>query len=268
VIILRRTHGYSAHHFASESDHGDYISAIEGIVNSSKKFSRFRRNRHYRLVLEHTTYDQGKQYLDYLLGCGTNPSDIREIVQMGDIIGTPYRFDYSGFGLLSPSSLRYMAIGRYIRDRFGADLGHRICEIGVGYGGQLLVLDQLCSFSVCDLYDLPPVLKLSERYLESHQMRNSYSLRLLNQTILDYSYDFVLSSYAFSELPRVTQILYVRKILSTAKRGLLIMNSGIGSSVFGGDKLSIDELRELLPEFETLPELIETYRGNYMIAWG
>jgi hypothetical protein len=46
------------------------------------------------------------------------------------------------------------------------------------------------------------------------------------------------------------------------------MNSGLSNSYYQHNKLSVDQLRELLPDFEVLPEQPLTCPGNYIIAWG
>jgi hypothetical protein len=74
----------------------------------------------------------------------------------------------------------------------------------------------------------------------------------------------VISNYAFSELPSHLQRTYIKKVLSNSKRGYLTMNSGRGSSRDEG-KLSIDELRELLPSFEIHEEKPQTASNNYAL---
>jgi hypothetical protein len=46
------------------------------------------------------------------------------------------------------------------------------------------------------------------------------------------------------------------------------MNSGLADSAFTGDKLSLQELRGLLPRFEIFDEVPLTAQNNYLIVWG
>jgi hypothetical protein len=90
----------------------------------------------------------------------------------------------------------------------------------------------------------------------------------LNQSLGKETYDLVISNYAFSELPSQVQRKYIQKVLASAKRGYLTMNSGTSKAAFQDNKLSLTELRALLPDFETLPEEPLTHPGNYIIVWG
>ena len=61
---------------------------------------------------------------------------------------------------------------------------------------------------------------------------------------------------------------YIRKIIAKAKRGYLTMNTGKTESSRDVNKLTIEELRSILPSFEILPELPLTSPNNYIIVWG
>jgi hypothetical protein len=99
-------------------------------------------------------------------------------------------------------------------------------------------------------------------------VNGSYKPMTLNKNAGDDEYDLVISNYAFSELPSTLQRVYIKKILSKAKRGYLTMNSGLADSAFTGDKLSLQELRGLLPRFEIFDEVPLTAQNNYLIVWG
>jgi len=45
------------------------------------------------------------------------------------------------------------------------------------------------------------------------------------------------------------------------------MNSGMSSSSFKGNFLSIDQLKEFLPEIQIIKEEPETANGNYVVVW-
>ena len=46
------------------------------------------------------------------------------------------------------------------------------------------------------------------------------------------------------------------------------MNSGLTNSAFQTDKLSLAELKNLLPKFEIIDEKPLIHPGNYIIVWG
>ena len=116
------------------------------------------------------------------------------------------------------------------------------------------------------LFDLPYVNKLIERYLNSFLMNGAYKTISINQAT-SMNYDLVISNYAFSEIPSPLQDTYIKKVLSHSSRGYLTMNSGLGGS-FSKGRMSLDELREKLPNFEVYEEKPLTSDFNYIIVWG
>lgn len=252
----------------SLADNGTYVPFVELAARDYQAFLTFKRHPHYQAVLEHVSPELGQAYLraiaaqspGLLAGIGTFAiNDLvggAEIVRYGDIA-------------LSPSTLRYVKVASDLVTLFGEGLeGGRIAEIGVGYGGQMLVLDQIYRFGQYHLFDLPPVLELTQRYLESHLLRSAYRKFTLNQHDGGESYDLVISNYAFSELPMALQKEYLRKILRKAKRGYLTMNSGRANSIFRTDKMSLEELRASLPASMVIEEQPSSCPGNYILVWG
>ena len=79
-------------------------------------------------------------------------------------------------------------------------------------------------------------------------------------------YDLAISNYAFSELPRVIQLQYV-EIFKNSKKGYLTMNSGNGG-IYDEGKLTLNELKSILPNISVFEENPKTYKGNYIIVWG
>lgn len=112
------------------------------------------------------------------------------------------------------------------------------------------------------------MLELAYKYLECYIFNNSYHLKTLNQYNGENQYELKISNYAFSELPSKLQIKYVEKIMVKSKKGYLTMNSGFKNSAFKVDKLSIDELRKILPKFEIIEETPLTSLNNYILIWG
>jgi putative sugar O-methyltransferase len=252
----------------SLSDDGSYVPFVIKAANNPAVFERFRSNPAYRRILEHVTESNGQKYLDRILV--DNPGFIDRIddIKQNDFVGAPITYKYPKIGEISPTTLRYLKVASDLKKYFGPKIGSKIVEIGVGYGGQMLIIDKLFDVTEYHLYDLPPVLDLVSMYLESYLLNSSYKTVTINQNSGDDSYDLAISNYALSELPSKLQITYIRKILSRARRGYLTMNSGRTDSVFQGDKLLVEELRVLLPPFEIFEEAPLTGRSNYLVVWG
>jgi hypothetical protein len=217
--------------------------------------------------LEHVSRAQGQEYLEIIKNEAHDLLGMLDKLKINDEVGSPLLYEYPDVGWISPTTLRYIKVAADIRNLFGDLALARIAEIGVGYGGQFLILDQLYRMRYF-LYDLPPVLEFASKYLESHILNSSYEAITLNQYDGVGEYDLVISNYAFSELPRQLQQKYIEKIIYKSKRGYLTMNSGLPNSVFKNNKMTIDELRKHLPEFEILEERPNTTPGNYIIVRG
>jgi putative sugar O-methyltransferase len=251
----------------SASDAGPYITSVKKALNSYKAFTRFKRDPRYRAVLEHVSKNHGEEYLEIIKSESPDLLDKFEKFKENDLIGGASVYKYETVGKISPSTLRYIKVASDLRNLFGEDIGDSVSEIGVGYGGQLLIADKVLKFKQYDLFDLQPVLNLASQYIESHLINSSYRIQTINQHRGDVNYDLVISNYAFSELPSKLQRIYIKKIISKSKRGYLTMNSGMNESAYQHDKLTLTELKSLLPNFEIYQEKPLTHLGNYIIVW-
>jgi hypothetical protein len=258
----------SGKEFSSDSENGAYVSTVLNILKNKKAFKNFKRKHSYQHVLEHVSEHQGKSYLEVLKS--RNDVILKhaiETVLVTDSIGNPIKFKYHGYSIpLSPTTLRYVKVSSDLKILFGQDLGD-VAEIGCGYGGQTLVNDQLLKVRTAKLFDLSVVNKLINLYLDTQLLHSSYKTTVINQE-LPSNYDIVISNYAFSELPKKLQIKYIDKVLSHSRKGYLTMNSGLLSEKRSIGKLSLEELRHLLPDFEIFEEEPLTYQNNYIIVWG
>ena len=253
--------------YRSDSENGRYAQVVYDALKSQKKFDNFKMNKTYRGILEHVTKEQGSSYLEIL---HARNDQILEnglsTVLKSDSIGNPQKYSYQGIKIpLSPTTLRYLKVASDLKLLFGNKLGC-VAEIGGGYGGQALVNDQLLDVRHVRIFDLPIVNKLINRYLNSYLFHGAYETTFINNES-ENKYDLAISNYAFSELPETVQKIYIKKVLSQSSRGYLTMNSGFGGKRSSG-KLSIGELRDLLPEFEVFEENPLTSQFNYIICWG
>ena len=252
----------------SDSDDGLYVTFVMQAVSDGETFRRFRRSNIYRETLEHASYEEGLACLDIIRQKAPHFFELLDRVRDNDIVGSPVVHHYEGYGRLGPTTLRYLKVAADLYELFGDTPARHVVEIGVGYGGQLLVNDRLFAISSYEMIDLPPVLELASKYLESHVLNCGYRTATLNRKTGEDHYDLAISNYAFSELPAHIQQKYIDKVLSRSKRGYLIMNSGQGNTGRSKGKLTLDELRRLLPTFEILPEEPRTSPDNYLIVWG
>ena len=246
---------------------GNYLYSINKVLNSKRNFKNFKRDKNIHEVIENVDEKLGTKYLNILKSRNDGIIDKGlEMLLINDSIGNPFKYKYPGYKpLLSPVTLRYLKVASDINILFGNTF-NKVAEIGCGYGGQALVNDYLFFIKESKLFDLPYVNKLIDKYLNYFLFKGSYKTTIINKEKVS-NYDLVISNYAFSEMPKELQIIYLDKVLINSKRGYLTMNTGIGGSR-GSNKLSLLELKNLLPNFVVLQEDPLTYKYNYLIVWG
>jgi putative sugar O-methyltransferase len=252
----------------SDSEVSFYEDAVSEILQSDSKFKKFRRIYDYREILEHVSRGQGFKYLEKIERFSDITDNFSELVLRNDSIGKPriYKF-YEGFNA-SPTTLRYISVGLEIRNIFGEELAGRFAEIGAGYGGQCSVLFELFDVDEYLVYDLPIVQKLISKYLSGIECLKNVKMSQPHKISAE-PIDFLISNYAFSELPRAIQLDYLDKVISRANSGYMIMNSGMHNETGRSlGKLSYKEIQKFLPNSHLLVEKPLSSPDNYIIVWG
>jgi putative sugar O-methyltransferase len=260
---------FSSDSTTSDSDSTYYSRFIDSAMNSEEIFKDFRRNFHYRQILEHVNYGLGSEYLSKLSNQG-----IQDLKRFPDVValnsvGSPRRFYFKNLGLISPTMIRYQYVSQELQKHFGNSIGKHVVEIGVGFGGQYAVLINSQEIDEYTMFDLPQVMKLTHKVLESAGVESSkINVGDIHEPSIQ-DCDLVISNYAFSELPYDIQKKYIEGVMVNSRRGYLIMNSG--KTDFSGrssGKFTLEDLRKVLPAFEVLEEDPLTGPDNYLIIWG
>ncbi len=252
----------------SESEKGFFVNEIKTLLKNQKRFSSFKRNFYIKSIIETVDKKLGGKCLDILenRNDGILQKGLSSVI-ISDAVGNPIKYKYPGYLLpMAPTTLRYLKIASDLNLLFGNKF-KKVAEIGCGYGGQALVNDEILNIESIKLFDLPPVNKLIERYLNSHLFNGSFKTTTLNQEVPE-DYDLVISNYAFSELPKILQLKYIEKVLSRSKKGYLIMNTGIKNYDNSTNKLKLNEINQLLPDIKLLDENPRSCLSNYIIIWG
>ena len=252
----------------SDSQKTYYETAVGKILKSKFRLRRFRRIYNYREIVETVTYQQGKECLERIEFLGLPLTSDFSRFSINDSFGKPTRYRYPRIGKISPTTLRYISIAMELKNLFGGTLTGKFAEIGVGYGGQAAILNDFFNISQYGMYDLEDVQELTKIYLtQIGKVENIEMYSLVDNSIKHW--DLVISNYAFSELPSNLQKIYIEKVLSKSERGYLVMNSGMTNLSGRSDgKLTLEELRKLLPEFHVFKEIPNTGPDNYVIVWG
>lgn len=151
----------------SISETSSYPQLCQLAVENEEVFANFKRYPAYQAILEHVSYEHGKEYLDIILKEDPELVSLFNKFRENDLLGNPIVYDYGQYGIFSPTTLRYIKVARDLRKKFG-DMSHmRVVEIGGGYGGQCKILSDLCGFASYTIIDLPEAVKLANKYLSA-----------------------------------------------------------------------------------------------------
>ena len=251
------------HITTSLSDNQAYLQVCITASHDYKFFNSFRRHPSYIQILEHVTKEQGSAYLNVL---SREPDILAEmnIFKLNDKYGNPEMYEYPNVGLISPTTLRYIKVLADIKKFFHTVDNLNICEIGVGYGGQCRIIDAYYNPATYCLVDMQPALALTQRYLDNFILNSVISYKTMNELDNKF-YDLVLSNYAFTELPRSVQDIYLRKIILNSQRGYITYNE-ITPKEYNSYKA--DELLAMIPDSKVFNEEPLTYPENCIIVWG
>jgi len=249
---------------SSISDAGLYPAFCLLASSDDRVFRRFRRSLIYRVILEHVNIYQGHEYLKEIEQGGSMLDQLRPLLE-GDTIGGPIRYPYGNYGLVSPSTLRYIKVATDLGNLFGPLDGLRIAEIGVGYGGQCRVVCTVWPVRSYILFDIPEVLDLAHRFLEESHVDCSVISERDGRNPQTDNVDLIISNYAFSELRREVQEQYFEQVIKHTSRGYVTYNH-ISPPEF--QSLTAHEFAEKIPGAQVLPETPKTHDGNAIVVWG
>ena len=227
------------------------------------QFINFRRNPVYIETLEHVTQKTGGWCLELIAADQDIYRHLAEF-KRNDEYGNPITHEFPEVGKMSATTLRYVKILLELKRYFVTLDNLKVCEIGVGYGGQCRIINAYFHPSQYRLVDIQPALFLAQRYLDHFILRSVMSYKVMNCLDVE-NYDLVISNYAFSELPRSIQQVYLRKVILNSKRGYMICNRTNPEEF---NSFTQEELLDLIPGSCVKKENPLTHRNNYVLVWG
>ncbi len=252
----------------SDSEITQYSKMIWKFIKNERTFNKFRRNFYYRQILEHVDFALGRDYLRKIESIEPSFLPKNYVLIKNDNIGKPRLYKFSGCGTISPTTLRYISVMLELKKLFQFEAPIKVAEIGIGYGGQFVIINEFMNIQSYSAFDLPQVLELSEKFISSVSSTHNFVKKDI-YNVEPEQFDLLISNYAFSELPIHIQREYVEKIISRAKMGYMIMNSG-KSDLTGrsAGKISLSELQDKITGLEVLQEIPLTGPDNYLLVWG
>ena len=184
-------------------------------------------------------------------------------IKANDLYGNPSFSQYKTIGKICPSTLRYAKVMADLLNHFDSLDGLKIAEIGVGYGGQCRVINAITKPEEYTLVDIRPALLLAQIYLDGYILASVMKYTTMNE-LRKEAYDLVISNYAFTELRRDIQDVYLEKIILNSKHGYIIYND-ITPEWFRSYKK--DELVKIIPNARITEETPKTHERNCIIVW-
>ncbi|HIK08652.1 MAG TPA: putative sugar O-methyltransferase [Oscillatoriaceae cyanobacterium M33_DOE_052] len=246
----------------SLTDNGQYPEFCQNASQDPALFENFRRNPIYNAALEHDSFEQGLEYLEYAKKVKRFDSHLEEF-KKNDLIGNPMTFEYEPYGKIAPPTLRYLKVLSDIETHIGNLDNAKICEIGTGYGGLCRIICSYFQVAEYNLLDLPPVLSLVQKYLSHFEINTTIKYldvsRLPNQ-----EYDLVISNYAFTELRRDIQENYLQNVILKSKKGYITYND-INPKDF--NSYTLEELKAIIPNLQVFKEIENTHPKDCMLIW-
>ncbi|HSX13417.1 MAG TPA: putative sugar O-methyltransferase [Chlamydiales bacterium] len=250
--------------FSSISYEQGINEACRYATESEEHFSEFRRHLFCSNFIDTLNDAFGWKYIHYVRDHYPDLLNRLTDFQKNEKIGTPYLGDYDHFGFFCPTTFRYIKIAGDLKFLFGNLNQKKIIEIGAGYGGQCRILSELFSFKEYVIIDLPEVLNLAKKYLDSLDVKNVRYIPA-DQIPSDLSCDLVISNYAFSECSQEPQTVYMQKVLRNSKQGYMICNT-LGNKSFNQDTC-IEILQKENIAAQVFPELPYSADSNYLLIW-
>jgi len=247
----------------SLSDNDTYPDICLQASSDAAHFENFRRNKVYNEILEHVSEQQGSEYLDII----EEDADIfsrMDTFKENDKYGNPRVFHYPSIGTISPTTLRYIKVLADLKVLFGTMDDLNIVEIGSGYGGQCRIITSYFKPDTYCLVDIKPALMLATRYLDQYAISSALIYKTMNE-LQEKKYDFFMSNYAFTELPRQLQDIYLEKSILCSRMGYITYNA-ITPPKFRS--YSKEELINIIPHSEIREEIPLTDHNNCIIVWG
>ena len=262
---------------SSISDYPGYTEFCRRAAEDDACFAGFREDPTYSAVVTTKLNYEGQDYFALLRDRGFELSFFARLAAH-DRIGGVRLASFDSSIEIAPQTMRYVKVLSDLELLFGSLDGASIIEIGGGFGGQCAVIAKRFGFARYTLVDLAGPLQLARRYIETLSIPNVAFSRFEDLPI-DGHYDLVISCYGLSELSRLSQVMYLQRVLLKARAGYLLWNNEAmklyrdwQQQFFGSETIYGDEMLSLLagarlagPEFLTAEDRVQDTR---MIVWG
>jgi putative sugar O-methyltransferase len=204
----------------------NYLKVCKSFVEDDSLFLNFKRDKSYQEILEHVNKEQSDLYISEMKDLDSLTEEQISQFRENDSIGNPVTFEYDQFGIMSPTTIRYIKNTLDIRNFLSGQKVDNILEIGGGYGGLCKTLSVLIDFENYMIIDLPEVNQLSEKYLSNFEnLRGKTSQSFYDEIASVEGIDLLISNYAYSECTFDLQKSYYDNIIVNADKFYITYNN-------------------------------------------
>ena len=212
-----------------------YTDCIKTFIDLDKNDWTFKSNPNYTYMLEHVDAIQGNNYLNEIANKFSvlyteNKNYLIELCHRNDLYGNCKKNSFENFTTCSPTNLRYilhsLLILTYAKECNLYTLD--VVEIGGGYGGLCFYINNIAklfniNINTYTIFDLEEPLLLQNKYLDALNINDTCTdtgtgTKMNYFTIENFENinqnSFLISNYAFSEIPIDIQKEYTDKLLN------------------------------------------------------
>lgn len=247
-----------------------YLDLCVNAATNPIIFENFRNLPDYKNILEHVDKDLALKYFKNIKEISSlSDKEIFRICNKLSKVGNPELVQIiNNQDPVSTTSLRYLNVALQIKNEFEQNNFHKVIEIGPGYGGQSIILEEFFNIDHYSFIDLPQVNKLIKTFVNANSVKFTHNTGVLEDNFRNEKFDLVISNYAFSELNRNLQIKAIKDIINNSKFCFMINNSQSFVNNSKYRKLKFMSQKELLKNIKNSyvkDEEPATADNNYLI---
>lgn len=246
---------------------GSYKAFCKKAAETPAIFDTFKTHPDYVPILEHVSFELGEEYLNIIQEKNPHLLKLINKFKENDKIGHPNTSFYQETGNISPTTLRYIKVASDLIEIFDTWENESIFELGGGYGGQCKILTDIFLPKKYVIADLPEVLLLIEKFVKELNIQN---VQLCTEkSIPNENYDLFISNYAFTEIDKVLQQIYLDQCIAKSTHGYIICNF-VSRDVFGVNSYTKEELLDRIPHKYIVTEeypKTDPQNKNFLLLW-
>jgi hypothetical protein len=209
----------------------EYLDDKERIYNTGN----IRSLKYFLIVVcgyqdSHTTIITSKLYEKFKDFMDNNLDLLTKIAHENDTFGNPLKYD-TILGKIEVNNLKYIMQSLYILNNIKSLNKNNVnfYEIGGGYGGLSFWIHKLAHlFNVeinnYTIFDLKEPSRLQNYYFDHFKINSKSFSTIMDINNENGNYNYLISNYAFSEIPVIHKTQYIEKLFPIINNGFITWN--------------------------------------------